>query len=185
MKRKLSVILEGEEKYVRMAYLSIIASKHVNGVAKLHTELLKQNLFHDFNELYPKKFINITNGITPRRWLLACNPLLSNLIDKKIGRGIWCNNLELMKGLESLADKESFQNEFMQIKYSNKKKFSDYISQTMGIIINPNSLFDVQIKRLHEYKRQHLNLLYILTLYHRLLNDEKFEEEKSNALLLL
>lgn len=174
-KRELSIIQEGEGRSVRMAYLSVVASKHVNGVAALHTELLKSNLFSSFNELYPNKFINVTNGITPRRWLLACNPSLSDLIYRTLGSNDWIHDLDALRGLEAYAEDASFQKEFMAIKRSNKKAFADLVATDgdggCGVEVNPDALFDVQIKRLHEYKRQHLNLLYILTLYRRLLSD--------------
>ena len=175
IKRDLSIIQEGEGRSVRMAYLSVIASNRVNGVAALHTELLKRNLFSRFNELYPNKFINVTNGITPRRWLLACNPGLSGLIDRTLGSNDWTHDLEELRGLEAYADDANFQEEFMAIKRANKQAFAN-LSATVGdggcgVEINPDALFDVQIKRLHEYKRQHLNLLHILTLYRRLLSD--------------
>ena len=175
MKRKLSIIQEGDDKSVRMAYLSVVASKQVNGVAALHTQLLKQTLFPEFNELYPNKFINVTNGITPRRWLLACNPRLSELIGTTLGEVEWYRDLDALKALEPYAKKASFQKEFMAIKHANKKVFADYTLGKCQVEINPNALYDVQIKRLHEYKRQHLNLLHILTLYHRLLNDPSLE----------
>ena len=175
MKRDLSIIQEGEGRSVRMAYLSVVASNRVNGVAALHTELLKRNLFSKFNQLYPNKFINVTNGITPRRWLLACNPGLSGLIDRTLGSNDWTHDLEALRGLEAYADDANFQEEFMAIKRANKQAFAN-LSATVGdggcgVEINPDALFDVQIKRLHEYKRQHLNLLHILTLYRRLLSD--------------
>ena len=175
MKRDLSIIQEGEGRSVRMAYLSVVASNRVNGVAALHTELLKRNLFSKFNQLYPNKFINVTNGITPRRWLLACNPGLSGLIDRTLGTNDWTHDLDALRGLEAHADDANFQEEFMAIKRANKQAFAN-LSATVGdggcgVEIDPDALFDVQIKRLHEYKRQHLNLLHILTLYRRLLSD--------------
>ena len=175
MKRDLSIIQEGEGRSVRMAYLSVIASNRVNGVAALHTELLKRNLFSKFNQLYPNKFINVTNGITPRRWLLACNPGLSGLIDRTLGSNDWTHDLEALRGLEAYSDDTNFQEEFMAIKRANKQAFAN-LSATVGdggcgVEIKPDALYDVQIKRLHEYKRQHLNLLHILTLYRRLLSD--------------
>ena len=175
MKRDLSIIQEGEGRSVRMAYLSVVASNRVNGVAALHTELLKRNLFSKFNQLYPNKFINVTNGITPRRWLLACNPGLSGLIDRPLGTNDWTHDLDALRGLEAHADDANFQEEFMAIKRANKQAFAN-LSSTVGdggcgVEIDPDALFDVQIKRLHEYKRQHLNLLHILTLYRRLLSD--------------
>ncbi len=179
MKKNLSIINEEGDKSVRMAYLSVVASRKVNGVAALHTELLRRNLFYNFDQLYPNKFINITNGVTPRRWLLACNPKLSRLINESLGSNQWTRDLTLLKDLEKFADDRNFQETFMKIKLDNKRAFADFICNksniSSGISINPNALYDVQIKRLHEYKRQHLNLLHILTLYRRLLNDANLE----------
>jgi starch phosphorylase len=173
-KSELSIIEEGNPKMVRMAYLSVVGSTKVNGVAALHTELLKKNLFSTFHELYPNKLINMTNGITPRRWLLACNPGLSNLISEKIGDG-WPKDLDKLQKISKLADDAAFQKKFMAIKRENKQAFADFVKADSGLEIDPDALFDVQIKRLHEYKRQHLNLLHILTLYRRLLNDPNYE----------
>ena len=166
----LSIIEEGHPKMVRMAYLSVVASSKVNGVAALHTDLLRKDLFHDFDALYPGKIVNMTNGITPRRWLLACNPRLSALITRQIGDA-WPKDLKQLQQLNRYADDASFQAEFMAIKHANKVDFAQWVAQHCGEVIDPHALFDVQIKRLHEYKRQHLNLLHILTLYRRLLND--------------
>ena len=159
---------------IRMAHLSVVASTKVNGVAALHTELLKKDLFATFNELYPNKLINMTNGITPRRWLLACNPDLSDLISEKIGTE-WPKHLDQLQELAQHADDAAFQKRFMAIKRQNKESFAALVKQDCGIEISPDALFDVQIKRLHEYKRQHLNLLHILTLYRRLLNDPEYD----------
>lgn len=172
-KSELSIIEEGQPKMVRMAYLSVVGSVKVNGVAALHTDLLKKNLFATFHELYPDKLINMTNGITPRRWLLACNPGLSELISEKVG-GDWPKNLDKLQDLSNLADDAAFQKRFMAIKRANKQAFADFVLSDSGTEISPDALFDVQIKRLHEYKRQHLNLLHILTLYRRLLNDPDY-----------
>jgi starch phosphorylase len=173
-KAELSIIEEGNPKMVRMAYLSVVASTKVNGVAALHTDLLKKNLFSSFHELYPNKLINMTNGITPRRWLLACNPGLSELITEKVGSD-WPKDLDQLQAIGKFADDAAFQKRFMAIKRANKVAFADFVKQDCGIEIDPDALFDVQIKRLHEYKRQHLNLLHILTLYRRLLNDPDYE----------
>jgi starch phosphorylase len=173
-KSELSIIEEGHPKMIRMANLSVVASTKVNGVAALHTELLKKDLFATFNELYPNKLINMTNGITPRRWLLACNPDLSNLISEKIGTE-WPKHLDQLQELGKYADDSAFQERFMAIKRQNKVSFAALVKQDCGIEISPDALFDVQIKRLHEYKRQHLNLLHILTLYRRLLNDPEYD----------
>ena len=172
-KSELSIIEEGQPKMVRMAYLSVVGSTKVNGVAALHTDLLKKNLFATFHELYPDKLINMTNGITPRRWLLACNPGLSALITEKVGSD-WPTNLNKLQDLAKLADDADFQKRFMAVKRANKQAFADFVLADSGTEISPDALFDVQIKRLHEYKRQHLNLLHILTLYRRLLNDPDY-----------
>ncbi len=161
-------IVEGGQ--VRMAYLSVVGSHSVNGVAALHTKLLKGKLMKDFADLYPEKFNNKTNGITPRRWLLGCNPELAKLIDSVVGPE-WVTNLNLLRGLEKVADDASFQEEFMKIKQGNKGVLAHMLESEMGLTVDPSAVFDSQIKRLHEYKRQHLNLLHILTLYRRLLHD--------------
>jgi starch phosphorylase len=171
---QLSIIDESGEKMVRMAYLSIVASHKVNGVAALHTELLKQQMFPEFNELYPDKFINVTNGITPRRWLLSCNPALAKLINSKLGDR-WLTDLEQLRGLEIYADDADFQRQFMAIKQANKQALTRVIHQLCGVKVSADAIFDVQIKRLHEYKRQHLNLLHILYLYRRLLKDPGYD----------
>jgi len=168
--RKLSLIEEGGHQMVRMANLSVVGSHSVNGVAALHTQLLKSDLFPEFDALYPGKLNNKTNGITPRRWLLACNPRLSKLITSKIGSG-WERHLDKLRELESFARDKEFQKEFMDVKHANKVDLARIIKSECGVDVNPAALFDVQIKRLHEYKRQHLNLLHILALYRRLLQD--------------
>ena len=172
-KRTLSLIEEGDVQMVRMAHLSVVGSHSVNGVAALHTQLLKSELFPEFDALYPKKFNNKTNGITPRRWLVACNPQLSDLITSRIGSG-WERNLDKLRELEPFAKDPQFREEFMAVKHKNKELLAKIIQKECGIEVNPSALFDVQIKRLHEYKRQHLNLLHILALYRRILqNPEK------------
>ena len=172
-KRTLSLIEEGDVQMVRMAHLSVVGSHSVNGVAALHTKLLKSELFPEFDALYPKKFNNKTNGITPRRWLVACNPQLSDLITSRIGSG-WERHLDKLRELEPFANDAQFREEFMAVKHKNKELLAKIIQKECGIEVNPSALFDVQIKRLHEYKRQHLNLLHILALYRRILqNPEK------------
>ncbi len=173
-KRVLSIIEEGHVQMVRMAHLSVVGGHSVNGVAALHTQLIKSDLFPEFDALYPGRFNNKTNGITPRRWLLACNPRLSGLITSKIGNG-WERELDKLRGLEAFADDVKFQREFMAIKHANKVDLARLIKQQCGIEVNPAALFDVQIKRLHEYKRQHLNLLHILALYRRMLQNPELD----------
>ncbi|MCG2837302.1 glycogen/starch/alpha-glucan phosphorylase [Photobacterium sp. WH77] len=174
VKRKLSVIQEGNQRMVRMANLCVIGGYAVNGVAALHSELVKRDLFPEFDALYPGKLQNVTNGVTPRRWLKFCNPALSALIDEKIGTD-WPAKLEQLSSLADFADDAEFQHAFMAVKKANKQRLADWVSDNMGITLNTDAIFDVQIKRLHEYKRQHLNLVHILSLYHRLLNDPKFD----------
>ncbi len=173
-KQILSLVEEGSPQMVRMAHLSVVGGHSVNGVAALHTELLKKNLFPEFDVLYPGKFNNKTNGITPRRWLLVCNPRLSGLITSKIGHG-WERDLDKLRALEEFAEDSQFQIDFMNIKHANKVDLARIIKRDCGVEVNPNALFDVQIKRLHEYKRQHLNLLHILALYRRLLQNPDLE----------
>jgi starch phosphorylase len=169
-KRSMSLIEEGAVQMVRMANLAVVGSHSVNGVAALHTELLKKHLFSDFNEFYPDKINNKTNGITPRRWLRAANPRLSQLITSRIGED-WVKDLDQLRRLEQWADDPDFQREFMEVKHANKVDLAGFIQRECGVTVNPGALFDVQIKRLHEYKRQHLNLLHILALYRRLLQN--------------
>lgn len=171
---ELSIIEEGHPKQIRMAYLAVIGSHATNGVAALHTELLIKDLFKTFHELYPERFQNKTNGITPRRWLRACNQELSALIDYKIGSD-WPRHLDRLRDLEEFIDEPAFQTEFMAIKHRNKERLADLIQERCGITVNPSALFDVQIKRLHEYKRQHLNLLNILTQYRRLIQNPELD----------
>lgn len=174
IKAKLSIIEEGGEKMVRMGHLSVIGSFAVNGVAEIHSKLVKANLFPEFDELYPGKFTNVTNGITPRRWLKACNPELSQLIDSKVGED-WPLDLDKLTGLNEFAKDETFQNEFMAIKRRNKVALAAEVLKLTGETIDPDAIFDIQIKRLHEYKRQHLNLLHIMALYRRLLENPDYD----------
>ena len=152
---------------VRMAYLAIVGSHSVNGVAKLHTEILKNQELKDFYEIYPEKFNNKTNGITQRRWLLHANPKLAKLVTEKIGDG-WVKELTDLEGILKYADDKDFQKRFMDIKRENKVLLAKFIKERKGIEINPDSIFDIQIKRLHEYKRQLLNVLHIIHLYNQL-----------------
>ena len=166
-KRTLSLIEESGEQMVRMGNLSVVGSHSVNGVAAIHTALIKSDLFPDFHALWPKKINNKTNGITPRRWLLGCNPRLADLITRNIGHG-WERDLDRLRELEPMADDASFREEFMAVKHANKVKLAKRIFDECGVEVDPSAMFDVQIKRLHEYKRQHLNLLHIMALYRRL-----------------
>ncbi|MDI1249166.1 MAG: glycogen/starch/alpha-glucan phosphorylase [Lacunisphaera sp.] len=170
--RRLSLIDEHGEKYVRMANLACVGSSAINGVAALHTELLKQTVLRDFYELWPGKFSNKTNGVTPRRFVVLSNPGLTKLITARIGGG-WVRDLDQLRGLEAHATDPGFQAEWQQVKHANKERLAARILQTTGIVVDPASLFDVQVKRIHEYKRQHLNLLHVLTLYHRLKQDPR------------
>ncbi len=165
--RRMSLIDEDGERQVRMAHLAIVGSHKVNGVAALHTELLKNQLFHDFTELYPDKFINVTNGVTPRLWLHQANPPLTELLSSTIGKG-WLTRLERLHELVPLADNEEFRQRFREVKQRNKQMLSDKIERYLGLQVNPESLFDVQVKRIHEYKRQLLNVLHVITRYNRL-----------------
>jgi starch phosphorylase len=167
--RRMSIIEEGGVKRVRMAHLAIVGSHKVNGVAQIHTELMKQTIFADFHRLYPDRIVNITNGITPRRWLNQANRGLSALISTRIGEG-WLKDLEQLRGLVPLADDPAFQDEFAAVKRANKERLAALVKQKLQIELRPDALFDVQIKRIHEYKRQLLNLLHVVTLYNRIRN---------------
>merc|ERR1712212_336370 len=165
--RQLSCIEEEGEKRVNMAHLAIIGSHAVNGVAFIHSELIKKHLFRPFYEFWPEKFQNKTNGITPRRWLLLCNPMLADLISEKIGDN-WPVHLDELVRLKEWANDPKFQDEVMKVKQNNKNKLAAYLQQETGIDINPSSLFDIQVKRIHEYKRQLLNILHVITMYNRI-----------------
>ena len=165
--RRVSIIDETNGRRVRMAHLAVVGSHTVNGVAALHSELLKTTLFADFHKIYPNKLTNVTNGITPRRWLNQANPLLTALIGKAIGDGFQ-RDLKKLAKLTPLADDKDFRKAFRAVKLANKQRLAAKIQSHTGIIVNPNSLFDVQIKRIHEYKRQLLNVLHVITLYNRI-----------------
>ena len=168
--RRMSIIEETDPKQVRMAYLCIIGSHSVNGVAKLHTELLTGELLRDFYELWPEKFNNKTNGITQRRWLLKANPGLSDLISDKIGND-WVRDIDRLRDLEPYADDRAFQEEFLRIKRENKERLAEIILKTARVRVNPESLFSIQAKRIHEYKRQLLNVLHIIHQYLCIIED--------------
>ena len=165
--RRVSLIDEAGERSVRMAHLAAVGSHAINGVAALHTDLLKQTVLADFQRLMPDKFVNVTNGVTPRRWLVLSNPALSALITRHVGER-WVFDLEHeLARLEPLAENAEFRWEWQAIKAANKSALAGFIKERTGVTVNPQSLFDVQVKRIHEYKRQHLNLLYVVTLYNR------------------
>ena len=165
--RRLSLIEESGEKSVRMAHLACVGSHAINGVAALHSELLKHTVLKDFHDLWPEKFLNVTNGVTPRRFLALSNPSLSGLISRKIGAS-WIKNLEELRRLEEFADDLEFHRDWCRVKLENKQVLAAIIQERTGVAVNPASLFDIQVKRIHEYKRQHLNVLHIITLYNRL-----------------
>lgn len=171
---KLSIISVGKDKRVRMANLAIVGSFAVNGVAALHTEILKKRIFPDFNKIYPKKFINVTNGITPRRWLVTANPLLAQLLIEKIGPE-WIKDLAQIIKIEKYVNDKDFIEYWQRVKLNNKQVLIDYIENEHHIKINPDSMFDVQIKRFHEYKRQLLNVFHIITLYNRIKRNPKIK----------
>ena len=167
---RMSIIAEGEPKYIRMANLCVVGSHSVNGVSSLHSELIKTQLFKDFYDIWPEKFNNKTNGITQRRWLKKSNNKLSDLITNRIGEG-WITNLYELEKLLPLKEEESFRNEWKQVKLDNKKALADYIRKTANVIVNPESIFDAQVKRIHEYKRQLMFGLYIVSQYLKIKND--------------
>ena len=173
MIRRISLIddADGSEdnKRVRMAHLSIVGSHRINGVSQLHSDLMVKTIFADFAKLYPDRFHNKTNGVTPRRWLAQANPGLAGLLDERIGKD-WRLNLDRLQELRPLAKEEEFRTRFAAAKYSNKLRLADYIKRETGVILDPTSLFDVQVKRIHEYKRQLLNVLHVITRYNAILH---------------
>jgi glycogen phosphorylase len=172
---RLSLIDETGERYVRMAHLASLGSHAINGVAALHTELLKRDVLREFYELYPERFHNVTNGVTPRRWIVLSNPGLTELITSRIGDH-WIRDTEdELNRLEGFADDGGFQEDWRRVKQTNKLSLAALIKERTGIIVDPQSLFDVQVKRLHEYKRQHLNVLHVVTLYLQLKNSPSAE----------
>jgi glycogen phosphorylase len=167
---RMSIIDESGERYIRMAHLASVGSHAINGVAALHSELLKQDVLADFHDLWPEKFRNITNGVTPRRWIALTNPRLTRFFCDVIGNG-WLRNLEQLRLIEAYVDDAGFRREWRFIKRSIKEDLTTYVRRMTGITIDPQSMFDVQVKRIHEYKRQHLNVLHIVALYHRIKSD--------------
>ncbi len=163
--RRLSLIDETGERHIRMANLATVGSHSVNGVAALHTELLQKTVLKDFFELSPEKFHNVTNGVTPRRWMVLSNPGMSKLITEAIGDGWICRRPDDMRGLERFADDEAFVKAWQEIKRKNKHDLAQLIKERTGIVVSPETMFDIQVKRIHEYKRQHLNALHIITHY--------------------
>ena len=170
----MSLIEEGGEQYIRMANLSCVGSSHVNGVARLHTRLLKEQVLKDCHTYWPDKIVNITNGVTPRRWMGVSNPGLTALITEAIGEG-WLSDLEKISKLEPFADDKGFREKWDQVKRGHKEQVSTMARERFGLNIDPESMFDVQVKRIHEYKRQHLNILHVISLYWRLKNDPSFD----------
>ena len=171
---RLSLINEHGERYVRMAHLACVGSHAINGVAALHTDLLKADVLADFHALSPEKFSNKTNGVTPRRWIVLANPRLSGLICKAIGDD-WIRDLDQLRSLEGHADDTAFRSDWRYIKRAVKEDFAGFLRRRLGTVVDPQSLFDVQVKRIHEYKRQHLSVLHIVALYHRIKSDPNLE----------
>jgi glycogen phosphorylase len=172
--RRMSIIDEDGEKRVRMAHLATVGSHAVNGVAALHSELLKDTVMRDFFQMWPERFSNKTNGVTPRRFVALSNPGLRRLLDKELGDG-WLTHLDRLAGLAPMAGEPGLQRRWQEVKRENKARLADYVRSHAGVDLDPDWLFDVQVKRIHEYKRQHLNVLHIATLYHRLKNDPGLE----------
>jgi starch phosphorylase len=172
--RRMSLIEEEPEKRVRMAHLAIVGSHSVNGVAELHSRLLCERELKDFNEIYPGRFSNKTNGVTPRRWLLAANPGLSGLISRYIGDA-WTTNLSELKKIEPLVEDEEFRRQWQQVKRANKERLAALARKLTGFGVDPNSIFDIQVKRIHEYKRQLLNILHVIFLWLKLKEEADFQ----------
>jgi len=171
---RMSLIDETGERFVRMAHLACVGSHAINGVAELHSELLKRDVLKDFYELWPQKFSNKTNGVTPRRWMVLSNPKLSDLICEHIGTD-WIKDLAQLRRLEPLAENPEFRARWREIKHHNKQGFASLALERTGIVIDPDSIFDVLVKRIHEYKRQHLKVLHIVSLYHGIKSNPAIE----------
>lgn len=168
----IQVIHPHQQDWVRMGNLAFIGSRKVNGVSALHSELMKKTVFHDLHTMFPDKIINQTNGVTPRRWLLECNPGLSDMISNEIGTG-WIDDLEQLKKLEPKAEDKAWQKEYMDVKAENKARLAAFLLKETGIAVNPNAMFDIQIKRIHEYKRQLMNILETIALYNEMKSNPK------------
>ncbi len=164
---RMSIIDESGPRYIRMANMACIGSKAINGVAAMHTDLLRKHTLADFNAMYPGKIRNVTNGVTPRRWIAVSNPRLTSLITEAIGEK-WLPNLDDLKKLEKMADDTAFQDAWLKVKEANKQDAAGNIKKHLDLLVDPRAMFDVQVKRIHEYKRQHLNILHIITLYNRI-----------------
>ena len=173
--RRMSLISEEGDKTIRMAHLATVGCHHVNGVAALHTELLKQDVLRDFNEVWPERFTGVTNGVTPRRWVQLSNPELAALITRSIGDE-WTRRPEALRRLEHAVDDAGFREEWRRVKRANKTRLAALIGRRSGVAVDPGSLFDIQVKRFHEYKRQHLNVLHVITLFNRLRRDPSRED---------
>ncbi len=171
---RFSLIDESDQKYVRMAQLASLGSHVINGVSEIHSELLKKTILPELYEMYPERFLNVTNGVTPRRWIVLSNPGLAELITDTTGDR-WISQLKELKQLEPFADDPDFIKKWQQVKYENKRDLAGIIHSRTGISVNPDTLFDVQMKRLHEYKRQHLNVLHIITLYNRIKKNPRID----------
>ncbi len=171
---RLSLIEESDDRYVRMANLACLGSHAINGVAALHSELLKDTVLHDFYELWPEKFSNKTNGVTPRRWMVLSNPRLTKLLESKIGDN-WIKHLDELRKLEDFVEDSDFRTQWRQVKREIKEDLAKYIQAKNHIVVNPDSLFDVQVKRIHEYKRQHLQVLHIISLYNQIKHNPNLE----------
>ncbi|MFM7550218.1 MAG: glycogen/starch/alpha-glucan phosphorylase [Cyanobacteriota bacterium] len=170
--RRMSLIEEGEHRRVRMAHLAVVGSQRTNGVAELHSQLLRDHVLRDFAELWPERFTNVTNGVTPRRWIAVANPGLASLLDEVLGGDRWRRHLEDLAGLEPLLDDGAFLERWQQMRHQAKLRLAHHIQRDTGVLVDPGSLFDVQVKRIHEYKRQHLAALEVVQRYLRLRNGE-------------
>ena len=176
---RVSVIEESQPKMIRMAFLAIVGSHKVNGVAELHSDLIKSTIFKDFVKIFgPDKFANVTNGITPRRWLHQANPRLSELIASKTGGLGYLKDLTVLSEIEKYADDKEFKKEWQEIKYANKVRLAKHIKATTGVTVNPSALFDIQVKRIHEYKRQQMNIFGVI---HRYLTIKAMTPEERKA----